>query len=144
MKSVTEFANFTLSQALQIQTALAAEGKSPEEVQAGLGEKFKYEGDKLKHFVNALGIAGQKSENLRRVVVMSLAEGEKAPTNGTQIEEHFYLPEYLTEMKKVHAAPAKDQKGGGKGGNRGGKEKESPWGLSPEQKAAKKAGKPVV
>jgi hypothetical protein len=63
MKSVTEFANFTLNKGLQAKATLLAEGKSPEEVQTSLGETFKFEGDKLKYFVNALEVAGQNAEN---------------------------------------------------------------------------------
>ena len=74
MKSVTEFANFTLTQGLQAKTALAAEGKSPEEVTEALAAKFKLEGDKLKHFINALEVATQNSANLRRVRVGSRSE----------------------------------------------------------------------
>lgn len=151
MRSVTEFANFTLNQAIQKRDALAAEGKSPEEVQAGLGEAFKCEGDKLKHLVNAIEVASQNKENLKRVLVVSLAEGEKAPAKAVQVEEHYYVPEFHVEAKKA-AQPSADQKGGrgGRGGGRGGKGKggggkgkESPWGLSPEEKEAKRGTKPA-
>jgi hypothetical protein len=147
MKSVTEFPGYTLSKGLQTKTTLTSEGKSPEEIQTAMGEAFKYEGDKLKHFLNALDVASQNSENLKRVVVMSLAEGENPPNRGVKVEEHYYVPESLILSKP--AAPQEDKgrgKGrGGKGrggpgrGGPGGGKKESPWGLSPEEKAAKKA-----
>ena len=143
MKSITEFANVTITAAMKTKAALTAEGKSPEEIQAGLGETFKMEGDKLKHFANALEVAGANQENLKRVLVVSLAEGEKAPAKAIQVEEHYYVPEFhvdpKTTQKKHDDKGARGGKGGGRGGKGGGKggEKESPWGLSPEQKAAK-------
>jgi hypothetical protein len=141
MKSVTEFAIFTLNKGLAAKAALAAEGKSPEEIQTSLGETFKLEGDKLKYFVNALDVAGQNQQNLKRVFVISLSEGESAPAKATQVEEFHYVPEFLNTVKPVAAAA--DAKGGrgkggrGGGGGRGEKKGGSPWGMSPEEKAAK-------
>jgi uncharacterized membrane protein YgcG len=149
MKSVTEFANFTLTQGLQAKAAFAAEGKSPEEVNEALAAKFKLEGDKLKHFLNALDVATTHATNLRRVMVVSLAEGETVPAKAAKVEEHHYVPEFHVEAQRPGAQKTDAKggrggkgKGGGRGGDRGkggGGEKESPWGLSPEQKAAKKA-----
>jgi len=142
MKAVTEFASFTLSQALKTKTALAAEGKTAEEIQASLGTTYKLEGDKLTYFVNALEVAGKNAEGLKRVMVVSYADGEKVPAQATKVEEMYYLPELFITAKPA-APAAKDGKGGrgGPGGNRGGKgggaPKGSPWGLSPEEKALK-------
>lgn len=146
MKSVTEFANVTLRSGLQAKDAFAAEGKSPEEVQTSLGEKFKMEGDKLKHFWNSLEVAAAHPENLKRVLVWSVGEGENAPSKSVKVEEHHYAPEFHVDAKR--AQPSKDEgkgkggRGGRGGGGRGGGgrgEKESPWGLSEEQKKEKKA-----
>jgi hypothetical protein len=149
MKSVTEFPNFKLAQGLSAKTALAAEGKSPEEIQTSIGEKFKLEGDKLKYFINAIEVAGQNMEKLTRVLVVSFVEGEKLPPKATKLEELHYVPEFQAEPKKKEEV--KDAKAGGRGGpgggkgrggpggKGGGKPKESPWGISPEEKAAKKA-----
>lgn len=137
MKSVTEFPVFTLNQGLKTKTAMAGEGKTPEEIQTSLGESFKYEGDKLKHFMNAIEVAGQNQQNLKRVIVAKLGEGENAPQKATLVEEHHYIPEFLIEAKP--AAAKTDGKGPRKGRGGGGRgEKSSPWGLSPEQKAEKK------
>lgn len=114
MKSITEFANFTLNQGLKTKAALEAEGKAPEEIQQGLGTAFKYEGDKLKYFINALDVAGQNQDNLKRVLVMSLSEGENVPSKATKVEELHYVPEFHVTLKP--AAAAQDAKGG-----RGGK-----------------------
>ncbi|MES3037347.1 MAG: hypothetical protein V4736_05510 [Bdellovibrionota bacterium] len=149
MKAVTEFPNFTINKALQTKATLTAEGKTPEDIQTSLGETFKYEGDKLKHFVNALEVAGTNTENLKRVLVMSLNEGETAPNKAVKIEEFHYVPEFL--ITRAAAAPAKADAKGGRGGGKGGPgrggpgkgaggPKESPWGMSPEQIAAKKKG----
>ena len=140
MKSITEFASFTLNSGLKAKAALAAESKTPEEIQASLGTTFKFEGDKLKHFINAMDIATQNPTNLKRVVVISLNEGEAAPAKAVKVEETHYVPEFLLEAKP--AAQKSDHKGGGRGkgfGGRGGgdSKKGSPWGLSPEEKAAK-------
>ena len=142
MKSVTEFPSHKLAQGLSAKTALAAEGKSPEEIQAGIGEKFKFEGDKLKHFVAALDVAEANPEKLARVLVVSLNEGETAPPKATKVEEHHYVPEFVKDPKPVMMTRT-DPKGGAKGGpKKQSGPKESPWGLSPEQKLAKKnAGK---
>lgn len=137
MKTVTEFPSYVLTKALTTQSALAAEGKTPEEVQTGLGESFKLEGDKLKFLVGALGVASQNTTNLRRVVVVSLAEGEKAPAKAVQLEDHYYVPEFLvTSVPKPTDGDAKGGRRGGKGGGKGGP-KSSPWGMSPEEAAAK-------
>ena len=137
MKSITEFASFTLAQGLKAKAALTAEGKSAEEIQAGLGTTFKYEGDKLKYFVNALEVAGQAGENLKRVLVVSLAEGEAAPGKAVQLEEMHYVPEMLITAKPAAPADKGDGKFKGKGRGKGNTPKSSPWGLSPEEKAAK-------
>ncbi len=141
MKSVTEFPNWTLAKALQTKTALTTEGKTPEEVLTSLGETYKYEGDKLKHFINAIDVAGQNPDKLKRVLVVSYTEGEPVPPKALKVEEHHYVPEFLIDAK---AATPMDSKGG-RGQGRGGKGKErgpksSPWGLSPEEKAAKNKG----
>lgn len=148
MKSVTEFANVTLNLGLKAKEALAAEGKSAEEMMASLGEKFKMEGDKLKHFWNALEVAVAHPQNLKRVLVQSYGEGENTPPKAVKVEEHHYTPDFHVEAKKA-AAPTDERGGGrggkggrggggrGKGGDRG--PKESPWGLSEEQKKEKKA-----
>jgi hypothetical protein len=139
MKAVTEFASFTLNQALKTQAALTAEGKTAEEIQASLGTTYKLEGDKLTYFVNALEVAGKNTEGLKRVLVVSYADGEKVPTQATKVEEMYYLPELFITAKPV-APAAKDGKGGrgfGGKGKGGGAPKGSPWGLSPEEKAMK-------
>jgi hypothetical protein len=151
MKSVTEFPNHKLAEGIKAKTALAAEGKNPEEISAALGEKFKLEGDKLKCFVNAVEVAGAATEKLFRVKVVKLNEGQNPPPRGTVIEDLCYIAEpqvNLADLKKAQekkaeaGTPSRDSRGGGKGGPRGGKggkPKESPWGISPEEKAAKEA-----
>jgi len=140
MKSVTEFASFVLTKGLTAKTALVAEGKTPEEIEQSLGESFKLESEKLKHFVAALDVAAQNAQNLRRVLVVGLNEGESAPAKAVKVEEHYYVPEFI-----LTAAPIKTDAGGKKGGRggKGGKKdgpKSSPWGLSPEEKALKNKG----
>ncbi len=62
-----------------------------------------------------------------------------------KIEELYYTSEFLNLSKapppqKAEKPGRNGRGGGGKGGGKGGP-KESPWGLSPEEKAAKNAKK---
>jgi hypothetical protein len=119
MKSVTEFANFQLNQGIKAKAGLAAEGKTPEEIQTSLGTTFKLEGDKLKYFVNALEVAGQNLDGLKRVRVVSLAEGENAPGKNQKIEEMTYLIEFHVVARPPQPEADKDGKGRGRGGKGG-------------------------
>ncbi|OFZ16199.1 MAG: hypothetical protein A2Z20_00090 [Bdellovibrionales bacterium RBG_16_40_8] len=139
MKSITEFQTHKLVKAIEAKTALAAEGKTPEEIQQNLGATFKLEGDKLKFFFNALDVAAQNIEKLSRILVVSLAEGENAPHKAIKIEEHHYIPDFQVEARQpILEKPTKGARPGqGKGKKSG--PKSSPWGMSPEEKASKKA-----
>src|SRR3989338_5184001 len=117
MKSTTEFPSYLLNRGIEAKTALVAEGKSPEEIQASLGGAFKLEGDRLKHFCNCLDIAA-KNTGLSRMVVISLAEGEKAPAKAVQVEEHYYVPEFLVLAQPQQ--PSRDGRGGHGKGRQGG------------------------
>lgn len=127
MKSVTEFPVHKLNQGLKAKTELAAAGKTPEEIQTSLGETFRLEGDKLKHFLHACEVASQNQERLARVLVVALNEGESAPPKAVQFEEHHYVPDFMTDARKPVLTKQVPQKGGG---DRKGKKgpKESPWG----------------
>lgn len=139
MKSVTEFWSFALLPGMETKKALVAEGKTPEEILAAIGEKHKLEGDKLKHFVNAIDVAAANLDKLSRVLVVTLSEGENPPPKATKIEEHHYIPDFKVDPKPVQTKKPDERGGPKKGGKgKGGGPKESPWGLSPEQKAAKK------
>jgi hypothetical protein len=136
MKVITEFPGFLLSNALKAKNALVAEGKAIEEIEASLGATFKAEGEKLKHFLKSLEVVGNV-EGVRRVIVMTIAEGENAPARSTKVEEFYYVSDVpVLTGSKPGDKPAPKGKGGGKRDK-----KESPWGLSPEEKAAKNAKK---
>ena len=144
MKSVTEFWNFALAKGSKAKAELVAAGKSAEEIATEIGAAMKYEGDKLKQFLSALEVAAQHPEGLSRVLVVSLNEGEVPPPKATKVEEMHYIPEFQKAPAPVNTQKVDAKGGRGKGGGRGpgkggGGPKESPWGLSPEQKAAKKA-----
>lgn len=151
MKSVTEFWNVNLVKGLKAKEALAAEGKTPEEIQETIGTTFKLEGDKLKHFTNAMEVASQNPDKLHRVLVVTFAEGEAVPPKALKVEEHHYVPAFLKEAPAPVADAKDDGKGArkGRGGPaRGGqsktdgpKIKTSPWGLTPEEKAKKGGAK---
>lgn len=119
MKSVTEFAVFALQKGQTVQTELLAQGKSPEEISTQMGESFKLEGDKLKHFINALDVAKQAtSGRLKRVMVVSFGENESVPSKAVKVEESYYLPEYHLEAPKVTAEADKKGNGAGRGKGR--------------------------
>jgi len=120
MKTLTEFPAFNLKNAAKAKQDLVAAGKTPEELPAALGETLKVEGDKLTHLMNALETAGEKFNDLKRVVVFSLVEGEKAPQGAQQKGEHYYSAEYYPPLEPKGGKPAR---GGEKGerGRRGGK-----------------------
>lgn len=135
MKSITEFQPTTLQKVLAAKNSLAAEGKSPEEISAAIGETFKYEGDKIKYALAAAELAKDKS-SIRRVLVASFAEGEKPAPNYQQVEDTYYMVETFNAkpVVKEKADTRGPRRGGGKGGSA---PKGSPWGMSPEEKAAK-------
>jgi hypothetical protein len=140
MKSITEFPVHKLQQGLTAKTALTTEGKTAEEVSTAIGEQFKMEGDKIKHFLAACDVAGQNADKLMRVKVIQLADGETAPPKAIKIEDHHYIPEFQVPPKAPLMTRTDPKGGPKKGGPKPSGPKESPWGLSPEQKAAKKAG----
>lgn len=140
MKAMGEFPVHILTKGIAAKTALAAEGKNEEEIATSIGETFKYSDNKLKYFMAALGVSEANQDKLYRVRVVSFAEGEKVPENAVQVEEAYYIPEFFqnnpgAKPVLVKAAPVKR---GGKN-DRKDKDKSSPWGLSPEEAAAKKA-----
>jgi len=140
MKAVTEFPAFTLTKAIQAKAALSAEGKTPEEIQANLGTSFKLEGEKLSYFMHSIEVASTNTENLKRVMVVKLNEGESAPAKAVKVEELHFVPEFFV-LASTAATTSTNTKGGrgrqGGKGKGGGGPKGSPWGLSPEEKAAK-------
>ena len=140
MKSITEFQPSTLLKVLAAKTALTAEGKTAEEISAAIGETFKYEGDKIKYALAAAELAKDKT-SIRRVLVATFAEGEKPAPNYQQVEDIYYM------VEAFNAKPVVMEKADARGPRRGGDKnksgpKSSPWGMSPEEKAAK--NKPAV
>lgn len=132
MKTITEFDGFTLKRGLQKMEELASQSKTAEEIPALLTEAFKYEGDKLKFFQHALDIAkarGASAQDCRvkRVIVLTLAEGEKAPQGTEQREEQYYLHEMFPTPPRPEKGRGRfEGKGRGKGrgkGKRGGRGK---------------------
>ncbi|MBC7386671.1 MAG: hypothetical protein H7301_10995 [Cryobacterium sp.] len=110
---------------------LKADGKSEEEVTAGLeealkaalhakvGTENKLEGDKLAMLFNAMEVSRGVRGNLKRVIVMVPAsETEKAPSSAKEIDGKFYFTELFPEAGRA-AAPAGDDRFGGRGGKGG-------------------------
>jgi hypothetical protein len=134
MKSITEFTPFLLQKVLTTKTQLLADGKTEEEVSASIGETFKIEGDRLKYALAASDLVKDKSD-VRRILVVSFAEGEATPAQYQKIDENYYLVEALNLTKPMPSSD-KGKRGGPRGKGTGGP-KSSPWGMSPEEKEAK-------
>jgi hypothetical protein len=132
MRTVTEFWNHTLFKGLQAKAILLEQGKTPEEVQTSIGESFKMDGDKLKHFMNAMEVAEKNREKLSRVQVFALNEGEAAPEAAVKLEESYYLPDFASGPSAVKTKkdvqPKRDKKE---------RRNQSPWGEAPTPKAKK-------
>jgi hypothetical protein len=103
MKTLTEFAAATLLNALKTKKELTASGKTPEELPAAMGESLKLEGDKLAFLLHAADLIESKTVDLKRVIVFTLAEGEKAPNGAQAKEEKYYAAEYYPPLVKPGA-----------------------------------------
>lgn len=123
MKTITEFQSIQLKNAAQLKKDLATSGKTPEELPQALGETLKLEGDRLTFLLAAVETVDNKFQDLKRVLVMTLAEGEKAPHKALQKGDHWFVAEYYPPL----APKGGPRKGGGrfdgKGGGKGGKKK---------------------
>lgn len=130
MKTITEFTVSTLKNALKTKQDLSASGKTAEELPAAMGEALKLEGDKLTLLLSALEVVEKKTNDLKRVVVWSLAEGETAPRGTEKKGEHYFGIEFFPPMpgqepKRHGRGKGRDAKGGrdkdkrGKGRGRG-------------------------
>jgi len=130
MKTLTEFPGLNLKTAVKTRQDLIGAGKSAEELPQAMGEALKLEGDRLGFLLSALEMIGTKLNDLKRVVVFSLGEGEKAPLGSIQKGEQSYLIEYYPSLAPkggsnrdfMGGKPDGDKKGKGKHGKgRGGK-----------------------
>ncbi|MCM2321735.1 MAG: hypothetical protein NDJ90_00560 [Oligoflexia bacterium] len=114
MKTLTEFAALTLKNATQTRQELLAAGKTPEELPQALGEALKLEGDKLAFLLAALDAVGTKLNDLKRVIVFALNEGETAPPRAFQKDDKFYVAEYFPPLHQKGAG-GRAEPGHGKG-----------------------------
>lgn len=111
-----------MSQVFKRQAELAAESKTEEEQKPLIGETLKVEGEKLDRMLAAAAVAKKRPDYLKRVVVLQLNEGEKAPQNAVQVGELYYLCEYFPqpETKRPQKRDFKEgPRGKGKGKGRG-------------------------
>ena len=99
---------------------------SPEDrFKASVAEKLKFEGEKLDHFINALDVVDvRRKEDIRRVVVWALAEGEKPTGQGVQKDLFFYVSDYMASLNRPKERGGKDKDRGrgprdGKKGKKG-------------------------
>ncbi|MGK5085441.1 hypothetical protein WDW37_19305 [Bdellovibrionota bacterium FG-1] len=127
MKTITEFAAPYLKNAAQVKADLTAAGKTAEELPAAIGEMLKLEGDKLTYLLNALDFMGNRTNDLKRILVSALNEGETAPSGAKQIGERVYAIEFYAGLQKPQApqherdGDRKGRKGGRHGDKRGAK-----------------------
>lgn len=126
MKTLTEFAAVSLKIAAKTKQELTTAGKTAEELPAAMGEALKVEGDKLTFLMNAIEVVGDKVEDLKRVVVFTLGENEKAPHGAVQKGEQYYSTEYYPPLnppkgRGPQGGPGDKGRGGkdGKKGKRG-------------------------
>ena len=151
MKTLTEFAAVTLKNALKTQAELTTAGKTAEELPAAMGEALKLEGEKISHLVSALGLLnGKKTQDLKRVVVLKLNEGEKAPSGAQLIGENYFNVEFYPSLQPARgdreergARGGRDGKGKGKGKGRGGKGGER-GGRPPRGERTERAERPAA
>lgn len=134
MKTLTEFAGATLKNTLKTKQDLLASGKTAEELPQALSEALKLEGDKLNFTLNAAELVEKRLDDLKRVVVFSIAEGEKAPQGGIQKGEHYFVAEYYPPLNPPKGAKGKDHdRGGRRGDKRGGGRKKDGKGRGPRR-----------
>lgn len=125
MKTITEFAASTLKNAQKTREELIGSGKTPEELPAAMGEALKLEGDRLNHLLSALDSVGTKTTDLKRILVIALNEGEKAPSQAKQVGEQYFIVEYYPSLNPPKQArrgeEGRGEKRGRGKGKRGGK-----------------------
>jgi hypothetical protein len=119
MKTITEFSASTLKNALKTRQELVTAGKTPEELPAALAEALKLEGDKLNILLAAAEAVERKSDDLKRVVVWSLQEGEVAPKGLEKKGDHYFAIEYFPPMPGQQRGRHGQDKGRGDGKGRG-------------------------
>ncbi len=113
MKTITEFPGMNLKNAAKTRQDLMTSGKTLEELPQALGEALKLEGNKLTCLMDSLEIIDTKFEDLKRVVVFTLNEGEKAPQGLTQKGDHYFLVEYYPSL--TPKKPTQDEQKGRSG-----------------------------
>lgn len=120
MKSITEFAAPTLQKGLTLVGDLSTQGKSAEEISAAVGEAMKYEGDKLKHFINSVEVAKSITQGrLKRVLVVSFGESEKVPEKAVKVDDTHYMAEFFLEASAMKPVEKSTDTKGGKGRGKG-------------------------
>lgn len=124
MKTLTEFHNAVLKTVGQLQGELTQAGKTAEEITAAIGEKFKAEGDKLKHLMTAFDAAKDKLAKLKRVVVIQPAEGAKLVRDAIEKEGLHFILEFFPEAAGPARGRDRDDRGGrgGRDGKKGGRD----------------------
>jgi hypothetical protein len=109
MKTLTEFSGFVLKDVMAKKTALLAEGKTEEEVQAAVSEQLKLDEAKVGFYKNVVDMTSSRIERVKRVVVaLKASETEKVPENYIEREGHFYLVEYFPDANSRSVARGRD------------------------------------
>lgn len=120
MKTLTELSPIKIRLVQEKKQELTTTGKTAEEMPAALAEATQLDAEKLVHFEAALALANGKLNGLKRVVVIQLGEGEKAPGDARAHGSFHYVIEYFQQAQKPRAD--QDSRDGRRdGGRRGGK-----------------------
>ncbi len=124
MKTLTEFSGFVLKEAMTKKAALTTEGKSEEEIQAGVNELLKLDEAKVGFYKNVVDMTSSRVDRVKRVVVaVKASETEKVPESYIEREGHFYLVEYFPEAGRAPLRGGRDDRDfrSGRGGGREGR-----------------------
>lgn len=121
MKTLTELQPLKLKLVFDKRAELTGAGKTPEELPTALAEATQIEAEKLIHFENANALVNGRHQGLKRVVVLQLTEGEKAPKDAKAQGEFYYVIEYFPSAnpKREHGARDGRDDRDGRDGKRG-------------------------
>jgi hypothetical protein len=126
MKTITEFSGFQILDAQKKKAQWTTEGKTEEEVQTQLAADFKWDEPKVAFYKHAETFAAAQSnqnKRVKRIIVATVAEGEKALDGFQEAEGHYYKIEWFPSAardERPQQATGRDRNGK-KGGRRDGK-----------------------
>lgn len=118
MKTLTEFSASHIKLATAKQKEFVAAGKTPEEIPALIGADLKVEGDRLNSLMTALEMVGNKTNDIKRVVVSTVEENEKVPHPKFVKDGKYFLAEYYPPLAQKNLKGKRDFRGKSRKGPR--------------------------